>query len=83
MFTGRTTIVAAVAVVLLASAPGAEARPADPVVVGTVVRTIAWVGWSAGADGTYRPTTSRRPFAFTVAFPYALSSSNRASASRR
>ncbi|WP_290049502.1 hypothetical protein [Amycolatopsis solani] len=78
------TTAAAVAVVLLAVAPPASARPAPPdYAVCSVVRTVVMLGWSAGADGIHRVTASPRPYAVTVAFPYELSSSNRFSASRR
>ncbi len=41
------------------------------------------LGWTAGADGIYRVTAQYRPYALTVVFPYELSSSSLASASRR
>ncbi len=84
MLRGRVTTVAAVAVVLLAVPPPAEARPAPAgYAVCSVVRTVLRLGWSAGADGIYRVTVYRRPFPVTVVVPYELSSSSRASASRR
>ena len=84
MLPGRATTLAAVAAVLLASAPPAAAEPAPAYAELSVIRTIAWLSWSAGPDGTYRATTYHRPYAFEV--PYVaglLSASNRASASRR
>jgi len=64
-----------VAAVLLASAPAATARAADPPAVGyracSVLRTIAWHGWVADADGRYHPVTLRKPYAFSVVFPVA------------
>ncbi|WP_225440068.1 hypothetical protein [Amycolatopsis eburnea] len=72
---------AAVAAVLLAVAPPAAAGPGYTVC--SVVRTVARLGWSAGADGIYRVTAYQRPYTITVVLPYELSSSSRASASRR
>ncbi|WP_370968262.1 hypothetical protein [Amycolatopsis sp. cg9] len=84
MLPGRVTAAAAVAAALLAVAPPAEARPAPAgYAVSSVVRTVVRLGFSAGADGVYRGTALHRPYAVTVAFPYELNSSNRASASRR
>ncbi|WP_410640737.1 hypothetical protein [Amycolatopsis sp. lyj-346] len=61
------------AAVLLASAPAAAARAADPPAAGyracSVLRTIAWHGWAAGGDGRYHPVTVRKPYAFSVVFP--------------
>ncbi|MDX3187439.1 hypothetical protein PV458_03410 [Streptomyces sp. MN03-5084-2B] len=61
------------AAVLLASAPAATAAPADPATAGyracSVLRTIAWHSWVAGADGRYHPVTFRKPYAFTVVCP--------------
>ncbi|WP_410613160.1 hypothetical protein [Amycolatopsis sp. lyj-109] len=61
------------AAVLLASAPAAPAHAAEPPAVGyracSVVRTIAWHGWVAGADGRYHPVTVLRPYALSVVFP--------------
>ncbi|RSD14293.1 hypothetical protein EIY87_27850 [Amycolatopsis eburnea] len=69
------------AAVLLAVAPPAAAGPGYTVC--SVVRTVARLGWSAGADGIYRVTAYQRPYTITVVLPYELSSSSRASASRR
>jgi hypothetical protein len=87
----RAGIVVTVAAVLLASAPAATTRAAGPPAAGyracSVFRTIAWHSWAAGADGRYHLVTVRRPYSFSVVFgvsgPGALSSSSRASASRR
>lgn len=71
----RATTIAAVAAVLLTSAPAATARAAGSAPVGyracSLVRTIAWHSWVAGADGLYRPVTIHRPYALTVVFPVA------------
>ncbi|MGW3958548.1 hypothetical protein ACWED2_01920 [Amycolatopsis sp. NPDC005003] len=71
----RATTIAAVAAVLLTSAPAATARAAGPAAVGyracSLVRTIAWHTWVAGADGRYHPGTVRRPYPFSVVFPVA------------
>jgi hypothetical protein len=83
----RARIAAAVAALLLAGAPAAEARPLpDGYVVTHVVGTVTRYHWSAGADGTYRAVASREPHSLTVVFATAqasLSASSRASASRR
>jgi ABC-type glycerol-3-phosphate transport system substrate-binding protein len=81
---GRVRTLVAVAVVFLASAPAAAAQSAPAYVRLSVVRTITWIGWSAGPDGTYRATIYLRPYVFEV--PYvagSLSASSNASASRR
>ncbi|UOX88759.1 hypothetical protein MUY14_45045 [Amycolatopsis sp. FBCC-B4732] len=83
MLPGRV-LAAAVAAVLLAGAPPASARPAPAGHARcSVVRTVTVLGWTAGADGIYRVTAQYRPYALTVVFPYELSSSSLASASRR
>ncbi|MFC5090956.1 hypothetical protein [Amycolatopsis plumensis] len=66
----RARTAAAVAAVLLASAPAATAAPATAG-YGTcsVVRTIALAGWVAGSDGRYHRVTVRKPYAISVAFP--------------
>ena len=69
----RATTIAAVAAVLLTSAPAATARAAGSAPVGyracSLVRTIAWHGWAVDADGRYHPVTFRKPYAFSVVFP--------------
>ncbi|MDQ7804882.1 hypothetical protein Q5425_14145 [Amycolatopsis sp. A133] len=73
MLPRRATAIAAAAAVLLASAPAATARAAGPPAAGysacSVFRTIVRYGWSAGADGRYRPTTYHKVYAFSVVFP--------------
>ena len=63
------------AAVVLASAPVAAARAADPPAVGyrtcSVLRTIAWHGWVADGDGRYHPVTVRKLASFSVVFPVA------------
>ncbi|WP_410567761.1 hypothetical protein [Amycolatopsis sp. cmx-4-61] len=85
MFPRRATTTAVVAAALLASAPAATATTGYRTC--SVVRTIAWTGWAAGPDGRYHAVTVRRPYSFSVVFPVSdagvLSSSSRASASRR
>ncbi len=72
----RATTTAAVAAVLLTSAPAARARAAGPAAVGyrtcSLVRTIAWQGWAPGVDGRYHPVTIRLPYTFSVVFPVAV-----------
>ncbi|MEV6640329.1 hypothetical protein [Amycolatopsis sp. NPDC051371] len=77
MPSGRATTLAAVAAVLLASAPPAAAQPAPAYAESSVVRTIAWYSWSAGPDGRYRVTVLLRPYAFKVVFPTVLSPTSR------
>lgn len=83
----RARTAAAVAALLIAGAPAAEAEPpAAGYAVTRVVTTVVRQHWSAAADGTYRVTTYRVPRSFTVVFataPGSLSASSRASASRR
>ncbi|MEU8637006.1 hypothetical protein AB0C38_32945 [Amycolatopsis sp. NPDC048633] len=74
---GRATTLAAVAAVLLASAPPAAAESAPAYAELSVVRTIAWLTWSAGPDGTYRATTYHKPYAIKVVFPTVLSPPSR------
>jgi hypothetical protein len=75
--------VAAVAAVVFASAPPAAVRPAAGYAVCSVFRTVTRHSWTPGPGGTYRPTAYRKPYAATVTFAYAVSSSSRAAASRR
>ncbi|WP_284744267.1 hypothetical protein [Amycolatopsis sp. RTGN1] len=77
MLPGRATTLAAVAAVLLASAPPAAAQPAPAYAELSVIRTIAWHSWSPGPDGTYRATTFLRPYTVTVVFPTVLSPTSR------
>jgi hypothetical protein len=69
---GRARTLAAVAAVLLASAPAAAAESTPAYAELSVVRTIAWRSWSAGPDGRYRATTYLRAYAVKVVFPTAL-----------
>ncbi|KDN23254.1 hypothetical protein [Amycolatopsis rifamycinica] len=61
--------------VLLASAPAATARAADPPTAGyrecSVLRTIVRYGWAPGGDGRYHLVTFRKPQVVSVVFPVA------------
>ncbi|MGW4058543.1 hypothetical protein ACWEGE_09685 [Amycolatopsis sp. NPDC004747] len=70
----RASTTAAVAAVLLASAPAVPARADGPAAgyrTCSLVRTIAWTSWVAEADGRYHLVTIRRPYGFRVALPVA------------
>lgn len=88
----RARTAAAVAALLLAGAPAAEARPAESFPAGYAVSHVLDVvtryHWSVGADGTYRVLPYREVYSFAVVFPTVygsgvLSASSLASASRR
>jgi len=68
VFPRRATTIAAVAAVLLTSAPAAQARPAGTLTVSYVLETVTRLHWSADADGRYRVTTYRELSAFKVVF---------------